>query len=59
MGKLKDKLRKKQLTVDSWMSLGYLAIAEIMAKAGFDWLVIDMEHSAISNDQCQELIRGC
>ena len=57
MGKLKDKLRNKQLTIGSWMSLGHPAIAEIMAKAGFDWLVIDMEHSAISDDQCQELIR--
>jgi len=39
------------------MSLGDPSIAEIMAKAGFDWLVIDMEHSAISTEQCQELIR--
>ena len=57
MGKLKDKLRKKQLSIGSWMSLGDTSIAEIMAKAGFDWLVIDMEHSAISTEQCQELIR--
>ncbi len=57
MVKLKDKLRSKQLTIGSWMSLGYPAIAEIMAKAGFDWLVIDMEHSAIGSEQCQELIR--
>src|SRR5574340_174113 len=57
MGKLKDKLRKKQLSIGSWMSLGDPAIAEIMAKAGFDWLVIDMEHSAISINQCQKLIR--
>ncbi len=57
MGKLKDKLRNKQLTIGSWMSLGHSAIAEIMAKAGFEWLVTDMEHSAISHDQCQELIR--
>ena len=57
MNILKDKLRTKQLTIGSWMSLGYPAIAEIMAKAGFEWLVIDMEHSAISVDQCQELVR--
>jgi len=24
------------------------SIAEIMAKAGFDWLTVDMEHSAIT-----------
>lgn len=57
MGKLKNKLRSKQLTIGSWMSLGNTSVAEIMAKAGFDWLVIDMEHSAISAYQCQELVR--
>jgi 2-dehydro-3-deoxyglucarate aldolase len=28
-----------------------------MAKAGFDWLVVDMEHSAIDLPQAQQLIR--
>jgi len=28
-----------------------------MAKAGFDWLVVDMEHSAIGLSQAQQLIR--
>lgn len=28
-----------------------------MAKAGFDWLVVDMEHSAIGLPQAQQLIR--
>ena len=27
-----------------------------MATAGFDWLVIDMEHSAITLDKAQELV---
>lgn len=37
--------------------MGHPAIAEIMAKAGFDWLVIDLEHSVISIDIAGELIR--
>ena len=28
-----------------------------MAKAGFDWLVVDMEHSVIGLPQAQQLIR--
>src|SRR3990172_4946190 len=28
-----------------------------MARAGFDWLTVDMEHSAITLSQAQELIR--
>lgn len=54
---LKEKLKNKQVTVGSWISIGHPAIAEIMAGAGFDWLTIDMEHSAITLPQAQELIR--
>lgn len=57
MGGLKERLRKRELTVGSWMGIGSTAIAEIMSKAGFEWLVIDMEHSSISESQCAELIR--
>jgi 2-keto-3-deoxy-L-rhamnonate aldolase RhmA len=54
---LKEKLRQKEITIGSWLTLGDPAIAEIMAKSGFDWLVVDMEHSALSINQVQELIR--
>ena len=54
---LKEKLRKKELTIGSWISLGNTAIAEIMANAGFDWIVVDLEHSTISIEQAGELIR--
>lgn len=46
MKTLKTKLRKKELTIGSWLSLGNVYATEIMAKSGFDWLAIDMEHSA-------------
>jgi len=54
---LKEKLRNKKLSIGSWITIGDNAIAEIMSKAGFDWLAVDMEHSALSADQCQELVR--
>lgn len=54
---LKGKLKDRQLTIGSWINIGHPAIAEIMAGAGFDWLTIDMEHSAITLHQAQELIR--
>jgi 2-keto-3-deoxy-L-rhamnonate aldolase RhmA len=54
---LKENLRKRVLTVGSWITLGHPAVAEIMARAGFDWLTIDLEHSAISLDQAQHLIQ--
>jgi len=54
---LKAKIKNKEVTIGSWITLGHTSIAEIMAKAGFDWLVIDMEHSAITLHEAQELIK--
>lgn len=44
-------------TVGSWITLGHPAIAEILAKAGFDWLTVDLEHSVISLGEAENLIR--
>ncbi|MGE5466075.1 MAG: HpcH/HpaI aldolase family protein [Ignavibacteria bacterium] len=55
--RLKDKLRADRLSLGSWITLGHPGIAEILANAGFDWLVVDLEHSTISIDQAGELIR--
>jgi 2-keto-3-deoxy-L-rhamnonate aldolase RhmA len=57
MTSLKTRLEGRELTVGSWITLGHPAVAEIMAKAGFDWLTIDMEHSAITLHQTQQLIQ--
>jgi len=57
MKNLKDKLRKNQLSIGSWITLAHPAIAEIMADAGFEWLVVDMEHSVITIREAEELIR--
>jgi 2-keto-3-deoxy-L-rhamnonate aldolase RhmA len=54
---LKEKLNNRELTVGSWITLAHPAIAEIMAKAGFDWLTIDLEHSVITIREAEELIR--
>ena len=43
--------------IGCWITLAHPAIAEIMAKAGFDWLAIDMEHSVITIREAEELIR--
>jgi 2-dehydro-3-deoxyglucarate aldolase len=37
--------------------MAHPAIPEIMAKAGFDWLTIDLEHSVITIREAEELIR--
>lgn len=54
---LKLKLAQSTLTIGSWITLGHPAIAEIMAAAGFDWLVLDMEHSVLELSQVQSIIQ--
>jgi len=59
---LKKKLQRQEITIGSWITLGHTSIAEIMAKAGFEWLVVDMEHSVITLDIAQQLVQvieGC
>ena len=57
MKNLKAKLMANQLTIGSWITLSNTAVAEIMAGAGFDWLAIDLEHSAITIGEAQQLIQ--
>jgi len=54
--KVKATLRRGGISVGSWMSLGHESIAEIMAAAGFDWIVIDLEHSVIDIGKVHSLI---
>lgn len=53
----RERVNFQRLTVGSWITIGHPAIAEIMARAGFDWLVVDLEHSVIGMDSAGELIR--
>lgn len=55
--KLKKIIRNNELSFGSWITLGHLSIPEIMARAGFQWLVIDMEHSAIDIQKTQDMIQ--
>jgi 2-keto-3-deoxy-L-rhamnonate aldolase RhmA len=54
---LKDTLRREQIAWGSWITLAHPAIAEIMARAGFTWLAVDLEHSVITIREAEELIR--
>ena len=44
---LKEKLKNNKLTLGSWVTIGHPSIIDIMASAGFEWLVIDIEHTSI------------
>lgn len=54
---LKNRLIKKELTIGGWLTISHATIAEIMARSGFDWLAVDMEHGTMGTGECQEMIR--
>lgn len=53
---LKQKLKNNELTLGSWVTIGHPAVVDIMASAGFEWLVIDMEHTSIDLTTAHNLI---
>jgi len=57
MNQVKNKLKQKKPTFGSWITIGNPIVAELMANSGFEWLTIDMEHSVITLDVAQDLIR--
>jgi len=46
-----------KLSIGTWQSLPSESIAEIFSKAGYEWIVIDLEHSTITINQAEKLIR--
>jgi len=53
---LKEKIRQGKLTLGSWITIPHPSIVEILANANFEWLTIDIEHSAIDMESIQTLI---
>lgn len=46
MKQLKARLRNNEAVIGCWLNLGSAVTAEIVALAGFDWVLIDLEHGA-------------
>lgn len=54
---LKDKLKKNQLTIGSWVMMQDPIAIDVMSLAEFEWLVVDMEHTSIDLSQVENLVR--
>jgi 4-hydroxy-2-oxoheptanedioate aldolase len=52
---VKEKLRRGEPTYGTWLSLGDLYATRVLARLGFDWLTLDMEHSAIDWSQANAI----
>ena len=55
---LKRKLAARERVFGGWVSYREAAIAETFAKAGMDFIAIDMEHTTITTDQANRIITG-
>jgi len=56
---LKRKLRNRERLFGGWVSYAHPSITETMARAGFDFIAIDMEHTTITVEQAQRIIAAC
>ena len=56
---LKTKLRNRERVFGGWVSYPDPAITETFARAGFDFIAIDMEHTTISIEQAKRIITSC
>jgi len=52
-----NNIKKRKLTLGGWITMQDSAVAEIMSKAGLDWVVVDLEHSATNLESAAHLIR--
>ena len=55
--KLKAALLERKLSLGAWIQIGHPACAEIFAKAGFDWICVDLEHGAIGIETMTNIFR--
>ena len=52
--RLKQRLVAKQKALGFWLSLNSLAVTEVAAGAGWDWLLLDMEHVIYDDERVEQ-----
>lgn len=55
-GAIKERLRAGRPAIGGWMSTGHVNNAEILAAAGFDFVVVETEHTAIDVSEVLPLL---
>jgi len=54
----KQRLENQETLIGTIISLPALEVAEIMSMAGFDWLFVDMEHTALDFQKTQQILQA-
>ena len=52
---VKEKLRNGEPTFGTWLTLGNFLGTRVMARMGWDWLTLDIEHGAFDWSQAEQI----
>jgi 2-dehydro-3-deoxyglucarate aldolase len=55
---VKEKLKSGKHSIGAWMQIPSTSVASILGEAGFDWIVLDLEHGSFSLHQLPDLFRA-
>ncbi|MFB9807932.1 HpcH/HpaI aldolase/citrate lyase family protein [Haladaptatus pallidirubidus] len=58
MSELRQAVRAGDSVVGTWVTIGHPAVAEMSAELGFDFVVLDAEHSSMSLETVENLARA-
>ena len=56
---IKEKMRAGDAVVGTFCNLPSPGAAEMLGIAGFDFIIIDAEHSPVDLDTCEHMVRAC
>jgi 2-keto-3-deoxy-L-rhamnonate aldolase RhmA len=55
---IRHRVLNRELVIGTWLNLGSHLTAEIAGNAGFDWVLIDMEHGAGGHESCVRQVQA-
>lgn len=55
---LKEKVKKGEVVIGTFVGLGHPDVTEMLSRLGFDWLLLDAEHSPLSLETMQQMMQS-
>lgn len=55
---IKERWRAGEVTLGAWLMVPSALTAEILAKGGFDWALVDMQHGCMDYETAVDMIRA-
>ena len=55
---IRRQMQGGDASIGSWMQIPNSSVAEIMGRAGYDWVAVDMEHGAFNVSQLPDVFRA-